>query len=134
MRVPVLQFGAVYLAGLWFSGGVRIVTVLAVAVLLILLVVRASSWLRLLVVVGWVGAVTPLKGDRRLPESHEFIPSGVLAGALAVAEAFQHVRGGNAMIGRRDVGLSLWRPGEDPWSERAADGPLVDILPSMLWW
>ncbi len=58
MRVPVLQFGAVYLAGLWFSGGVRIVTVLAVAVLLILLVVRASSWLRLLVVVGWVGAVT----------------------------------------------------------------------------
>ena len=82
---------------------------------------------------GWVGAVTPLKGGRRLTEAHEFIPSGVLAGALGVAEAFQHVRGGNSMIGRRDVGLSLWRPGEDPWSERAAAIPSVDILPSMLW-
>ncbi len=58
VRLPVLHFGAAYLFGLWILGNVGPVTVLAVAVLLVLLVARASPWLRLLVVVGWVGAVT----------------------------------------------------------------------------
>lgn len=83
---------------------------------------------------GWVGGVIPLDEARWLPEKQEFTPSGVLAGALAVAEAFQYVRGGNPMAGRRAVGLSLWRPepGED-WLESSDPGPLLQYLPAKLW-
>jgi len=83
---------------------------------------------------GWAGGVTPLASDRRLPELHEFVPAGVLAGALAVSEAFLHVRGGNATVGRRDVGLSLWRPEPEVswWSEQAV-GPTLRLLPTKLW-
>ena len=58
MRLPVLHFGAAYLVGLWIRGSAWPLTVLAVAVLLVFFVARASPWLRFLVVVGWVGAVT----------------------------------------------------------------------------
>ena len=68
----------------------------------------------------------------RLGESHEFTPAGVLAGALAVAEAFQFLRGDQPVAGRRGVGLSLWRP-ELSWRDRAASGPAIDRLPSALW-
>ncbi len=83
---------------------------------------------------GWVGGVIPLDEARQLPEKQEFTPSGVLAGALAVAEAFQYVRGGNPMAGRRAVGLSLWRPepGEE-WLESCDPGPLLQYLPAKLW-
>jgi hypothetical protein len=58
----------------------------------------------------------------------------VLAGALAVSEAFQHVRGGNATAGRRDVGLSLWRPEpEVSWLSNEAVGPELRLLPTKLW-
>lgn len=83
---------------------------------------------------GWAGGVTPVESAVRLPESQEFTPSGVLAGALAVSETFQHVRGANATAGRRDVGLSLWRP--DPavsWLAEEAAGPPLRLLPSKLW-
>lgn len=83
---------------------------------------------------GWAGGVTPLRSGTRLGESQEFTPSGVLAGAIAVSEAFQHVRGGNASAGRRDIGLSLWRP--DPtvsWLSDDAVGPALRLLPSSLW-
>lgn len=83
---------------------------------------------------GWAGGVTPLGSGNRLAESQEFTPSGVLAGALAVSEAFQHVRGGNAMAGLRDVGLSLWHP--EPtvsWLSREAVGPVLRLLPTKLW-
>lgn len=83
---------------------------------------------------GWTGGVLPLASGRRLEESQEFAPSGVLAGALAVSEAFQHVRGGNATCGRREVGLSLWRP--EPgvsWLSESAVGPELELLPSKLW-
>lgn len=83
---------------------------------------------------GWAGGVTPLSGGFRLPEEMEFTPAGVLAGALAVSEAFQYVRGGNPLAGRRDVGLSLWRPGRDSsWLNSCAWGPAVDLLPSRMW-
>ena len=59
---------------------------------------------------GWCGGVAPLDQGLRLPERQECIPAGVLAGALGVSEAFQFVRGDNALAGRRDVGLSLWQP------------------------
>lgn len=83
---------------------------------------------------GWAAGVLPLAAGRHLEESQEFTPSGVLAGALAVSEAFQHVRGGNATAGRREVGMSLWRP--DPkvsWLTEEAVGPALRLLPSKLW-
>ena len=83
---------------------------------------------------GWAGGVIPLEENHRLPEQQEFTPSGVLAGALAVSEAFQFVRRSNAQAGRRTIGLSLWRPEEGiSWLEEAAFGPPLDILPSRLW-
>src|SRR5579885_415923 len=83
---------------------------------------------------GWAGGVIPLEESHRLPERQEFTPSGVLAGALAVSEAFQFVRRSNAQAGRRAIGLSLWRPEEgSSWLEESAYGPPLDILPARLW-
>lgn len=59
---------------------------------------------------GWAGGVVPLEGGSRLAERQDCPPAGVLAGALAVSEAFQYVRGSNIEAGRRAVGLSLWSP------------------------
>jgi hypothetical protein len=83
---------------------------------------------------GWVSGVVPVDDGRRLPEKQEFTPSGVLAGALAVSEAFQHIRGGNPMAGRRAIGLSLWRlePGIS-WLDCIEIGPPLNHLPSKLW-
>lgn len=83
---------------------------------------------------GWCGGVIPLDDERRLPEKREFTPAGVLAGALAVSEAFQHVRGGNAMAGRRAMGMSLWCPEPgDSWLTRHDIEPELSHLPSKLW-
>ena len=82
---------------------------------------------------GWSAGIVPLDhNDIRLGESHEFALAGVLAGALAVAEVFQFLRGNKPIAGRRAVGLSLWRP-ELSWREDAASGPVIDRLPSALW-
>lgn len=83
---------------------------------------------------GWCGGAIPLADGRRLPEQQECTPAGVLAGALAVSEAFQFIRGSNVQAGRRDVGMSLWRPeSEVAWLETPEIGPAVDLLPSRLW-
>lgn len=83
---------------------------------------------------GWVAGVFPVDGGGRLSEAHEFVPAGVLAGALAVAEAFQYVRGSNVLAGRRRLGLSLWRPW-DPgaWLTPEGAGPPLGRLPTDLW-
>ena len=81
---------------------------------------------------GWSGGVFPVDDGRRLAERQEYIPSGVLSGAIAVSEAFQFVRGGNAAAGRRDLGISLWRP-QVSWLEPSETGPVVDRLPARLW-
>ena len=82
---------------------------------------------------GWSAGILPLgHGDMRLSESHEFTPAGVLAGALAVAEAFQFLRANQPIAGKRGVGLSLWRP-EMSWQDGTARGPDIDRLPSALW-
>lgn len=81
---------------------------------------------------GWCGGVVPLSDGMRLPERAGFAPAGVLAGCMAVSEAFQHVRGSNPAAGRRQVGLSLWRP-ELSWSDPGARGPRVGLLPSRAW-
>lgn len=81
----------------------------------------------------WRGGVLPFD-EGRLEEKREFTPAGVLAGALAVSEAFQHVRGGNPIAGRRDVGLSLWNPASNAsWLDAANAGPQIEKLPSKLW-
>jgi len=83
---------------------------------------------------GWAGGVVPLDSGVRLPERQEFIPAGVLAGALGVSEAFQFVRRGNSTAGRRDIGLSLWQPeSENAWLTTTENGPLLERLPSKLW-
>ena len=83
---------------------------------------------------GWCGGVSPLATGLRLAETQECVPAGILAGALAVSEAFQHVRGGNATAGRREIGLSLWRPEpEVSWLAPEAVGPPLTFLPAKLW-
>lgn len=80
---------------------------------------------------GWTAAVGPEEIGLRLGEHSDFTPVGVLAGALGVSEVFQHVRGTNAVAGRRETGLSLWKPEED---YRAAEsGPVIEQLPARLW-
>lgn len=83
---------------------------------------------------GWRGGVVPMEDNVRLKEHQEFTPAGVLAGSLAVSEAFQFVRGRNALAGHRAVGLSLWRPeSEISWLEERETEPVIKILPSRLW-
>jgi len=81
---------------------------------------------------GWTGGIAPLHTKFRLAEQQEFTPSGVLSGALAVAEAFQHLRGSQPAAGRRQTGLSLWRPELD-WRGNDAVGPVLTRLPSAMW-
>jgi hypothetical protein len=82
---------------------------------------------------GWNGGIIPLGDDMRLAEEQEYTPAGVLAGALAIAEAFQFVRGDLVDAGTRAVGLSLWRPEPEVDWRTADPGPRVERLPSKLW-
>lgn len=82
---------------------------------------------------GWAAGIAPLgRGGGRLAERQEFVPSGVLAGALAVAEAFSYLRGHQPLAGRRQTGLSLWRPALD-WRASEAAGPVIARLPASMW-
>jgi hypothetical protein len=69
---------------------------------------------------GWSGGVLSRPGQA-LSRHPEFPPTGVLAAAIGVSEAFQIIRG-NARAGHRDHGLSLWRP-DMQWINPAAFGP-----------
>ena len=83
---------------------------------------------------GWRGGVVPVDDGRRLDERNEFTPAGVLAGALAVSEAFQYVRGRNVQAGRRAVGLSLWQLNAAiSWLDDYEIGPRPELLPARLW-
>ncbi len=77
----------------------------------------------------WRGGVFIVGEGDRLAEGANDIPAAILAGALAVSEVFQHLRG-NPMAGDREVGLSLWDPGA-AW--RSAAGPVAWVAPSKLW-
>lgn len=83
---------------------------------------------------GWCGGIAP-HGERfRLLESQEFIPSGVLIGALGVSEIFQLVRGDNPLACHRMVGLSLWNPASGKtWYLPENVGPSIKCLPSKIW-
>ncbi len=85
------------------------------------------------VIHGWSGGVIPAYDDFGLSSATSFAPAGVLAGALAVSEAFQFLRGSNALSGHRATGLSLWSPHErHDWLD-ADPGPALGALPSNLW-
>lgn len=77
----------------------------------------------------WRGGVFIAGEGDRLAERANDIPAAVLAGALAVSEVFQHLRG-NPMASEREVGLSRWDP-RAPW--RNAAGPAEWVAPSKLW-
>ena len=87
---------------------------------------------------GWCGGITPVEDSFRLGGKQEFTLSGVLAGALAVSECFQHLRKTNVHAMRRIVGMSLWRPdlGADCGNAWVSEtGPKTSRLPlpSALW-
>ena len=79
---------------------------------------------------GWSGGLVE-EQESRLSESSEFPLVGMLAAALGVSEAFQHVRG-SAVAGRRSTGLSLWKPQCD-WRSESAYGEPCLYLPKRLW-
>jgi hypothetical protein len=80
---------------------------------------------------GWAAGV--MEGpSTSMPERGRFVPAGVAAGAIAVAEAFQSRRG-DPRAGRRQQGISLWRP-EIGWQLPGACGSDdIDIAPSRVW-
>ena len=71
---------------------------------------------------GWSRVLKVLLADRSW-----FVPAGVAAGGIAVAEAFQ-VRRGDPRAGRRRQGISLWRPELD-WERPDAVGPQDSASP-----
>lgn len=79
---------------------------------------------------GWAAGVVLDSGRRRREDDDQPL-AGVLAGALAVSDAFQSLRG-LAVAGRRSIGISLWRPDLD-WLDPEARGPAIDVLPQKLW-
>ena len=77
---------------------------------------------------GWSGGVV----EAREPGERQAMPlAGVVAGALAVSEIFQHLLGSRTAA-RRDVGLSLWRP-DLAWQSPEAAGPALQFLPATIW-
>lgn len=79
---------------------------------------------------GWRGGVGPAGEVDVLGEGTDDVMAAVLAGALAVGEVFQNLRG-NVLAGRRTVGMSLWRPDSD-W-QLPDDAPTEYVVPSKLW-
>jgi hypothetical protein len=82
------------------------------------------------VVDGWSGGVVPARTTVTRRSPHHIGPAGVLAGALAVSEVFQRLRG-HVLACRRALGLNLWRPEQD-W-RLGEDGPALLRLPSSAW-
>lgn len=77
---------------------------------------------------GWTGGIVE-SPDRRL-SGGAITLAGILAAALGVSEIFQQALG-NSVPGRREVGISLWRPDQE-WRSAPA-GPQLEYLPAALW-
>lgn len=80
---------------------------------------------------GWRGGVIPVDQVSLSSEPTTIAPAAIMAGAIAISEVFQHLRG-NPMAGRRRTGMSLWAPEALDW-EQAPAGPEKIVLPSQLW-
>ena len=77
---------------------------------------------------GWSGGV--VQSAENLLAGDGIVPAGILAAALGISEAFQRSLGA-VVPGRRDVGISLWRPDVN-WLS-AERGPALRYLPAALW-
>ncbi len=77
---------------------------------------------------GWSGGIAETWDP---PGSQAMPLAGVVAGALAVSEVFQHALGSNTAA-CRDTGLSLWCP-DLPWQSSEALGPALQRLPTGVW-
>lgn len=80
---------------------------------------------------GWRGGVIPADQESLSSEPTTIAPAAIMAGAIAISEVFQHLRG-NPMAGRRRIGMSLWAPETLDW-EHAPAGPERIVLPSQIW-
>ena len=78
---------------------------------------------------GWAGGVVQSEENRLDGEGSAL--AGVAAAGLGISETFQRELGA-VLPGRRDVGVSLWRPDLD-WRHADAAGPIVIYLPTRLW-
>lgn len=78
---------------------------------------------------GWSGGVVETLKDETVCDGLGL--TGVISGALGVSEVFQYCLG-SSTAGRRDVGVSLWRP-DLPWQNPDATGPTLRWLPRSLW-
>ena len=93
---------------------------------------RRSGFYIRTAIAGWRGGILPAYSEL-VPTPGPTIPlAAMLAAGLAVNEAFQFVDSGGPAVGRRPIGLSLWRPDAD-WLASDADGPQIAYLPSRLW-
>lgn len=83
---------------------------------------------------GWRGGILPIHSELQ-PNGGGVMPlSGMLAAGLAINEAFLFVNGGMPAAGRRNVGLSLWHPGQEvDWLQPDEGEPTLTYLPSRLW-
>jgi hypothetical protein len=82
-----------------------------------------------LVARGWCCAV--VQSDADATNAHGNAIAGVASAALGVSEMFQNALGA-VMSGRRDVGISVWRPDID-WRTAEAEGPPLQYLPASMW-
>ena len=78
---------------------------------------------------GWSGGV--VQSERSCLDGDGSVLAGVAAAGLGLSEIFQRQLGA-VLPGRRDVGVSLWRPDLD-WRLPDAAGPAVRYLPARLW-
>jgi hypothetical protein len=81
---------------------------------------------------GWVAKVGPADRVARLQERQYLASAGALAASLALSELFLSFAGISIEAGRREVGLSLWRPDLAPDDPNALGIP-VEFLPKVSW-
>lgn len=78
---------------------------------------------------GWAGGIVEDQADRLTGAA--ITPAGVAAAAFGISEMFQQALG-DPQAGRRDVGVSLWRP-DLTWRDPEGLGPPLKYLPAALW-
>lgn len=78
---------------------------------------------------GWTAGLVQQAKDSLGSPGHAV--AGVLAAGLGIAETFQQALG-SVVAGRRDTGISLWRPDLD-WRSPGATGPTLEYLPAAMW-
>lgn len=78
---------------------------------------------------GWVGGVAQSPQGRL--DGDGTVLAGITAAGLGISETFQQQLGA-VVPGRRNIGISLWRPDLD-WKANDAIGPALRYLPASIW-